>query len=463
MKNNSKTIKTINNFIINYKNKINIPLKLKRKVIVKNKKAESASIIKNNLLFNNSGVSFKKSISRQNSLKPKQKEQVKSISNYLKNNKSNNKILSNCISRTNITNKIITGHKNRSTNIINNNKNISTDIINSNLKLINETNKKYILSNSKLDNNKFKNCIISTRIKKRKSVKDKNKSIVVKFINILANYSKNIINFQKSRSIVKVIGPILGFSVNTHNGTTRNYNEDRVSILLNAQQNLNITKKDNIFSCLFSIYDGHGGNGCSNYLKDTLHNYLIDNINIKNNIETQIKRIYKRLDNMILKRMDSSGSCASTLFFLNDKVYAISTGDSRIIFYYKNKVFQVFNDHKPDLFSEFSRIIQSGAELYKMSSNIKLLTNEIHFAKNYKEIQIINKLEEKYSQNKEIIYGPWRIRPGGLSVSRAFGDRDSKLKEYGGIKNSVICEPEVMEISDFNDLEFALIASLIIR
>lgn len=42
--------------------------------------------------------------------------------------------------------------------------------------------------------------------------------------------------FEGSKVIIKEFGSIKAFSVNTHQGTIRNYNEDRVSILLNAQQ-----------------------------------------------------------------------------------------------------------------------------------------------------------------------------------------------------------------------------------
>jgi hypothetical protein len=42
--------------------------------------------------------------------------------------------------------------------------------------------------------------------------------------------------FEKAKVIVKEFGAVKAFSVNTHQGTVRNYNEDRVSILLNAQQ-----------------------------------------------------------------------------------------------------------------------------------------------------------------------------------------------------------------------------------
>ena len=36
---------------------------------------------------------------------------------------------------------------------------------------------------------------------------------------------------------LKDFGKIIGFAANTHKGKIRNYNEDRVSILLNAQKN----------------------------------------------------------------------------------------------------------------------------------------------------------------------------------------------------------------------------------
>lgn len=55
----------------------------------------------------------------------------------------------------------------------------------------------------------------------------------------------------------------------------RNYNEDRVAIILN------IVKPDNHPATkwprcqYFAIYDGHGGNGCADFLRDNLHNYVV--------------------------------------------------------------------------------------------------------------------------------------------------------------------------------------------
>ena len=52
----------------------------------------------------------------------------------------------------------------------------------------------------------------------------------------------------------------------------RNYNEDRVSIILNmtrpsSKKSLPVWPK----CSYFAIYDGHGGSACADYLKDSLH------------------------------------------------------------------------------------------------------------------------------------------------------------------------------------------------
>ena len=49
--------------------------------------------------------------------------------------------------------------------------------------------------------------------------------------------------FENSKVIIKEFGIISAFSVNTHQGTVRAYNEDRVSILLNAQQRYALLKQ----------------------------------------------------------------------------------------------------------------------------------------------------------------------------------------------------------------------------
>lgn len=67
-------------------------------------------------------------------------------------------------------------------------------------------------------------------------------------------------------------GILVAYGANTHNGIIRNYNEDRISIVLELQ-NPRLTKmhKSDRRISYFAIFDGHGGQGCSDFLRDNLH------------------------------------------------------------------------------------------------------------------------------------------------------------------------------------------------
>lgn len=55
-------------------------------------------------------------------------------------------------------------------------------------------------------------------------------------LNMIRKNESSLPYIEKSKVIIKKFGEIEGFAVNTHVGVVRDYNEDRVSILLNAQQ-----------------------------------------------------------------------------------------------------------------------------------------------------------------------------------------------------------------------------------
>ena len=52
----------------------------------------------------------------------------------------------------------------------------------------------------------------------------------------------------------------------------RNYNEDRVSIIMNMTKPTSKKHLPSWPKCsYFAIYDGHGGSACADFLKDSLH------------------------------------------------------------------------------------------------------------------------------------------------------------------------------------------------
>ena len=64
-------------------------------------------------------------------------------------------------------------------------------------------------------------------------------------------------------------------------------------------------------------------------------------------------------------------------------------------------------------------------------------------------------IEEQEKKHKELIFGPWRIMPGSLSVSRTIGDLSSKVKFLGGAENVIIPNPEVYDC-DLSDTDFVI-------
>lgn len=74
-------------------------------------------------------------------------------------------------------------------------------------------------------------------------------------------------------------GPIQAFAVCTNQGLVRNYNEDRVSIVINAQKPPNKQHNEKWPNCNFlGVMDGHGGSKCAEFLKDNLHHYVFSSL-----------------------------------------------------------------------------------------------------------------------------------------------------------------------------------------
>lgn len=78
-------------------------------------------------------------------------------------------------------------------------------------------------------------------------------------------------DFEDAKFASKSHGLITSYAANTHQGIQRNYNEDRVSIILNMTRPENKDAATWPKCSFFAIYDGHGGSSCADFLKDHLH------------------------------------------------------------------------------------------------------------------------------------------------------------------------------------------------
>lgn len=244
-------------------------------------------------------------------------------------------------------------------------------------------------------------------------------------------------NLETSLEIRKSVpkeNPIMFITAETNKGSTRETNEDRISIVLN------ITYSNSEKFNYFSIYDGHAGSACSEYLKENLHRIITNDSNLFENFETRIKHHFQDLDNLFLKQCDltkeTAGSCALALLTYKNNIYIANTGDSRAFMStnFGRKIVNLSIDHKPELETEKARIFRNGGYLYCTST------------------QIFKENEQK------VMNGPIRVYPGRLTTSRSFGDIEAKYEKYGGLEGVLIVEPEVFCFSS-DEADFAVMGS----
>ena len=249
-------------------------------------------------------------------------------------------------------------------------------------------------------------------------------------------------NFDQGKTSSKSMGIIRAYGANTYQGLVRNYNEDRVSIIINMNKPQNYNKQYWPKTSFFGIYDGHGGSKCADFLRDSLHKLIFNDENYPENVSEAIKNGFLKAENEFLNNfaldpsnnlniMDRSGSCAVIIVIVDTKIYIANVGDSRGVLSLNNgnQYIVVTEDHKPSNEKEKNRIIQSGGQVYQTQTPITGAENDV--------------------LNGQILLGPYRVLPGRLSVSRTIGDIEAKGMQFGGNPNVVIPYPDIY----FYDLE----------
>ena len=81
-------------------------------------------------------------------------------------------------------------------------------------------------------------------------------------------------NHEPTKCSVKRNGIVKAYAANTNQGIVRNYNEDRVSIILNIMKPASRMNEEWPKCSFFGVYDGHGGVNCADFLRDNLHQYV---------------------------------------------------------------------------------------------------------------------------------------------------------------------------------------------
>lgn len=239
----------------------------------------------------------------------------------------------------------------------------------------------------------------------------------------------------------------MAYAANTNQGIVRDYNEDRVSIILNILKPASRKDEEWPKCSFFGVYDGHGGAGCADFLRDNLHQFVIREQSFPWNPKDAIRAGFTKAeqkfkDNNVTKKgiIDKSGSCAVVSLIVGDMCYVANVGDSRAVLSGEKgkKVYPLSVDHKPTDEREMKRIKENGGHIYQTQTQLP---------------------RSNPDEVPQIIIGPHRVMPGRLSVSRTFGDLEAKIEKFGGNANVVVAIPDIKTFRVTKDHDFLGLAS----
>ena len=260
--------------------------------------------------------------------------------------------------------------------------------------------------------------------------------------------------YEKAQCSNKQVGALKSFSYNTYHGLYKEINEDKVIVINQIKKPASSKMKTWPKISYFGIFDGHGGEGCANYLRDNFLNILIENKNFPFDIKVSLSETFEKIEENFFKdkcsesleKCDKSGSCALISLIFDNKIYIANLGDSRAIMSVNGgaKVKQLTNDHKPNNPKEFERAIKNGSKIYVDDNDEPV--RDISKLKLIKDKSDFEKYKKKENSKEEIIF---REYPSDLGVMRTIGDIKAKKKEYGAIPGTIINKPDIF-IFDIN-------------
>lgn len=174
-------------------------------------------------------------------------------------------------------------------------------------------------------------------------------------------------NHEATKCSMKRNGIVRAYAANTNQGLVRNYNEDRVSIILNIVKPEHRQHEEWPKCSFFGVYDGHGGHACAEFLRDNLHHYVIKEESFPwNPKEAMLKGFLKAEEHfmeMCLGKdengnqtlVERSGSCAIVVLIVGEVCFVGNVGDSRALMSSNGgEIVQALSDdHKPSEQEEY--------------------------------------------------------------------------------------------------------------
>lgn len=241
-------------------------------------------------------------------------------------------------------------------------------------------------------------------------------------------------NHEPTKFSFKKNGVVKAYAVNTNQGIVRNYNEDRVSIILNIMKPIDRQNEFWPRCSFFGVYDGHGGVTCADFLRDNLHHFVVKDENFPYNPKEALKGGFYEAERQFCElaqrsllykheggnasietfepnnetegkaaNFDKSGSCCIVLLVVGDTCYISNVGDSRAVMSVElgRKAVQLSRDHKPQDEIEYKRIVEAGGKIYQ--TKVQTYNNTLNDS-------------NTSATSEAYLIGPYRVLPGRLSV-----------------------------------------------
>jgi protein phosphatase 2C family protein 2/3 len=134
----------------------------------------------------------------------------------------------------------------------------------------------------------------------------------------------------------------------------------------------NLFVYDEIPVSYFAVYDGHGGQTCSEYLQANLHTFIRNQVishplkasAVNRALHEGIEEAFKTCDLAFYAQNPSTaathGSTGISCLIIGDRIITCNLGDSKAVLSRRGRAIELSTDHKPDNPAERERIQQSG-------------------------------------------------------------------------------------------------------
>lgn len=107
-------------------------------------------------------------------------------------------------------------------------------------------------------------------------------------------------------------GKVKAYGANTNQGRIRNYNEDRVSIVVDISKPPEFPNARDLKCSLFAVFDGHGGAKCAEFLRDNFYQALIKDPNFPKNPSLALKLACEQIEKTFLANCENSTGILGT-------------------------------------------------------------------------------------------------------------------------------------------------------